>query len=86
LVQTAIGPNCFSIYVADLTTLGVTNASMQMIPPYFFQKKCDVKIEDELKKYMKWSNINKLQLNLVKSKEIVFRHSNVQLDYCASTA
>ena len=29
---------------------------------------------------MKWSNVNKLQLNLVKSKEIVFRRSNVQLD------
>jgi len=39
-----------------------------------------VKIEDELESIMKWSNVNKLQLNLVKSKEIVFRCSNVQRD------
>ena len=39
-----------------------------------------MKIEDELENIMKWSNVNKLQLNLVKSKEIVFRRSNVQLD------
>jgi len=39
----------------------------------------DVKIEDELENIIKRSNVNKLQLNLVKSKEILFRLSNVQL-------
>ena len=39
----------------------------------------DVQVEDELENIMKWSNVNKLQLNLVKSKEILFRLSNVQL-------
>jgi len=41
---------------------------------------CDVKIEDKLENIIKWSNVNKLQLNLFKSKEIVFRCSNLQLD------
>jgi len=36
--------------------------------------------EDELENIMKWSNVNKLQLNLFKSKEVVFRSSNAQLD------
>jgi len=41
---------------------------------------CDVKIEDELSNITRWSIVNKLQLNLRKSKEIVFRRSNVHLD------
>jgi len=60
-------------------TIGVY-ASMQMTPTLLVPEVCDVKIEDELENIMKWSNVNKLQLNLVKSKEIVFRRSNVQLD------
>jgi len=78
----AIGPNSFYIYVADLQTLGVTMfyARLQMIPPYLFQMcMCDVKTEDGLEITMKWSNVNKLQLNLVKYEEIAFRRSNVQL-------
>ena len=41
---------------------------------------CDVKIEDELSNITRWSIVNKLQPNLRKSKEIVFRRSNVHLD------
>jgi len=41
---------------------------------------CDVKIEDELENIIKWSCVNKLQLNLLKTKELVFRRANVHLD------
>ena len=41
---------------------------------------CDVKIEHELATIVKWSNANKLQLNLVKTKEIVFRRPSMHLD------
>ena len=57
-----------SYYVADLKTLGVTNVcnfaddTTLLVPEV-----CDIKIEDELENIMKWSNVNKLQLNLAKS-------------------
>ena len=37
-------------------------------------------IEDELENIIKWSGVNKLQLNLLKTKELVFRRANVHLD------
>ena len=41
---------------------------------------CDVKIEDELENIINWLCVNKLQLNLLKTKELVFRRANVHLD------
>jgi len=38
---------------------------------------CDVQLDDELEHVIKWSEANKLKLNLGETKEIVFRRSSV---------
>jgi len=41
---------------------------------------CDITIQDELENVLAWSSVNKLQLNLTKTKEIVFRRASVNFD------
>ena len=41
---------------------------------------CDVSIEDELENIIQWSRANKLQLNLLKTREMVFRRPTVHRD------
>jgi len=78
----ATGPNSFSIYVADLKALGNTNLLCKYADDttLLVSEVCDVKIADELDNIIRRSIANKLQLNLGKSKEIVFRRLNVHLD------
>ena len=83
IVQGSVfGPNSFSIYVADLKALGNTNVLCKYADDttLLVPEKFDVGIEDELRNVIKWSSANKLELNLVKTKEIVFRRLNVRLD------
>ena len=78
----AVGPISFSIYVADLKVIGATNVICKYADDttLLFPEMCDIKIEDELENIIKWSCVNKLQLNLLKTKELVFRRANVHLD------
>ena len=48
------------VYNADDTALGLLVPEM-----------CDVKIDDELENIIKWSCVNKLQLNIMRTKELV---------------
>jgi len=78
----AIGPNTFAIYVTDLKALGVTNTLIKYADDttLLVPKICDVSIEDELENIIQWSRANNLQLNLLKTKEIVFRRPTVHQD------
>ena len=78
----AIGSNSFSICVEDLKALGNTNLLCKYADDttLLVAEVCDVKIENELVYIIRCSTANKLQLNLGKSKEIVFICSNVHLN------
>ena len=82
----AIGPNSFSIYVADLKALGKTNVLCKYADDttLLVPQKCDVQLTDELENIIHWSKANKLNLNFGKTKEIVFRCSSVTQDILPS--
>lgn len=78
----AIGPMSFSIYVADLKPKGTTNVICKYADDttLLVPEMCDITIQDELENVLAWSSVNKLQLNLTKTKEIVFRRASVNFD------
>ena len=73
-----IGPTLFIICITDLKTIGSTNYitkyannSSLLVP-----EKYDVDLSEELQNVLKWSKHNKMQVNMAKTKEIVFHRPN----------
>ena len=75
-----IGPTLFIICIADLRPTGSTNYitkyaddSSLLVPENHY-----VGLYDELQNVLKWAEVNKMQVNIAKTKEIVFHRPNAR--------
>ena len=78
--ESGIGPTLFIICITDLKTSGSTNYitkyaddSSLLVP-----EKYDVDLFEALRNVLKWSEHNKMQVNMAKTKQIVFHRSNAR--------
>jgi len=72
-----IGPGMFLVYIADLKALGSLNTLIKFAGDctLIVSAVSDVSVELEMINIKKWSDDNKLCLNLDKTTEIIFRRS-----------
>ena len=75
-----IGPTLFIICIADLRPTESTNFitkyaddSSLLVP-----ENHNVGLYDELQNVLKWAEVNKMQVNMAKTKEIVFHRPNAR--------
>ena len=75
-----IGPELFFICITDLKLIGSTNYitkyaddSNLLVP-----EKYDVDVPEELRNVLRWAEHNKMQVNMAKTKEIVFHGANAK--------
>ena len=75
-----IGPTLFIICITDLKPID----SLDYITKYaddcrlLVSEKYDIELFEELRNVLKWAEHNKMQVNMAKTKEIVFRRSNTR--------
>ena len=79
-VVQGIGPSAYLVYSMDLKTLSPYNSILKyaddtsiLIPQH-----SSVSMQEEFQNVQTWSAANKLQINLNKTKEIVFRRPSLQ--------
>ena len=76
-----LGPILFLIYASDLKTLDVSNYLLKyaddstLINP----ETAKTSLEEEMSNIMSWASINKMLINLIKTKEIVFTRPNPRM-------
>jgi len=75
-----IGPAAYVVYSADLKLLSDYNSLLKyaddttlLVPQY-----SSVTLEEEFQHVQRWSDINKLQINMSKTKELVFRRPSAR--------
>ena len=78
--RSGIGPTFFIICITDLKPISSTNYitkyaddSSLLVP-----EKYDVDLSEELRNVPKWAEHNKMQVNMDKTKEIVFHRPNAR--------
>ena len=75
-----IGPTLFIMCIADLKPTGSTNYITKYVDDssLLVPENHDVGLYDELQNVRKWAEVNKMQVNMAKTKEIVFRRPNAR--------
>jgi len=73
--RSGIGTGMFVVYIADLKALGSLNTLIKFADDrtLIVPAVSDISVELEMINIKKWSDYNKLCLNLDKTKEIIFR-------------
>lgn len=74
----AIGPILFTVMISDLKASGDLNDVIKFADDatLLVPDDTDVCLEDEMNHICTWASVNKLQINLSKTKEIVFHRPN----------
>jgi len=74
----------FLVYIDDLKPLGTTNAIVKFADDttLLVPEACDITVEQEIQHIQDWASLNKLSLNLNKTKELVSNGQMSLLKLC----